>query len=72
MNDKSNHSNNNPSLNNLKLKKLTADQIQQIDDFIASVGDYGEVHLVIQRGQLKYINKMESHKAWNDEGGHGP
>ncbi len=60
------------SHNNLKLKKLTAEQIQQIDDFIASLGEYGEVHLVVQRGQLKYINKMESHKAWKDEEEKGP
>ena len=55
--------------NDLKLKKLTVEQIEQIDEFVASVGDYGEVQLVIQHGELKYINKMESHKAWNDKEG---
>jgi hypothetical protein len=58
--------------NGLKLKKLTAEQIEQIDEFIASLGDYGEVHLVIQHGELRYINKMESHKAWNDKAGNSP
>ncbi len=62
----------NLSANKLNLKKLTAEQIQQIDDFIASLGEYGEIHLVIQRGQLKYINKMESHKAWKDDDEDGP
>ncbi len=51
-----------------RLKKLTVEQIAQIDDFLYSIGDYGEVHLIVQRGNLKYINKVESHKAWNDEG----
>ena len=50
-----------------KLKKLTAEQIEQIDQVLASLDDYGEVHLIIQHGELKYINKVESHKAWNDE-----
>ncbi len=63
----SNHSRPASSLNGLRLKKLTAEQIEQIDDFIASLGEYGEIHLVIQRGQLKYINKVESHKAWKDD-----
>ena len=60
------------TLSKLNLKKLTAEQIQQIDDFIASLGEYGEIHLVIQRGQLKYINRMESHKAWKEDGEDGP
>ena len=53
----------------LKLKKLTAEQIEQIDQVLASLDDYGEVHLIIQHGELKYINKVESRKAWNDEQG---
>jgi len=51
-----------------RLKKLTVEQIAQIDEYLFSIGDYGEVHLIIQRGDLRYINKVESHKAWNDEG----
>lgn len=51
-----------------RLKKLTVEQIAQIDEFLVSIGDYGEVHLIVQRGDLRYINKVESHKAWNDEG----
>jgi hypothetical protein len=45
-----------PSLTGLKLKKLSADQIQHIDDFIASIREYGEICLVILHGKLKYIN----------------
>lgn len=46
-----------------KLKKLTRDQITQIDEILASLPDYGEIHLIIQRGELRYINKLESYKA---------
>ena len=53
--------------NGHKLMKLTVEQIEQIDELLVSLGDYGEVHLVIQHGQVRYINKVESHKAWNDE-----
>jgi hypothetical protein len=52
-----------------KLSKLTAEQIDQINEVLASLDDYGEVHLIIQHGELKYINKVESHKAWDDEQG---
>lgn len=48
------------------LKRLTPDQIRRIDELLASVGEYGEVHLIIQKGQLRYINRVESYKAWND------
>ncbi len=55
-------------LNRLRLKRLTVEQIAQIDEYLASVGDYGEVHLIVQHGELRYMNKVESHKAWNDDG----
>jgi hypothetical protein len=51
-----------------KLQFLTHDQVARIDELLASVGDYGEVHLIVQRGQLRYINRVESYKAWNDDG----
>ncbi len=46
----------------LKLNKLLPRQVQKIDEYLASVGDYGEVHLVVQNGELRYIHKLESHK----------
>ena len=46
----------------LKLKNLTPEQVQKIDEFLTSVGDYGEVDLVVQHGELRYINRIESHK----------
>lgn len=51
---------------NSRLKRLTPEQVCQIDDLLVAVGDYGEVHLIVQRGELRYVNKVESHKAWND------
>ena len=59
-----------PLLNGIKLKKLTVEQIQQIDRYLASLEEYGEVHLIVQRGVLKYINRIESHKVGKDDGKH--
>jgi hypothetical protein len=51
----------------LELKKLTVDQIKRIDSLLASLGDYGEIHLIVQHGELRYVNKVESYKAWKDD-----
>jgi len=64
-----NSSNGSSHQTRLKPKELTAEQIEQINLVLASLDDYGEVHLIIQHGELKYINKVESHKAWSDEQG---
>jgi len=34
---------------------------------LASVGEYGEVDLVVQHGELRYINKVESFNVWKNE-----
>ena len=47
--------------------KLTAQQIRQINELLATLGEYGEIHLIVQRGELKYINKVESQRAWTDD-----
>ncbi len=52
---------------NFRLEFLTPEQIIQIDKVLASVGEYGEVHLIIQRSELRYINKVESINAWKDK-----
>ncbi len=52
------------NLSSLRLKRLSPAQVQRIDDFLDLVGDYGEVHLIMQNGELRYINTIESHKAW--------
>ena len=54
------------SLSGLQLRKLTLEQVEQIDQFLEAVGDYGEVHVIVQRGEVRYINKVESHKVRNN------
>ncbi len=54
-------------LANLGLKKLNVNQIKRIDALLASLGDYGEIHLIVQHGELRYINKVESYKTWKDD-----
>lgn len=52
--------------NDPKPRRLTAEQVEQINRVFASLGDYGEIHLIIQHGELRYVNKVESHKAWKE------
>ena len=47
----------------LRLVRLTLAQIRRIDDMLVALPDYGEVRLIIQRGELRYINKVESFKV---------
>lgn len=51
----------------LRLKKLTEQQVEQIDELIERLGEHGEIHLIVQRGILKYINKVEKHKFWGTD-----
>ena len=53
-------------LSGQKLRKLNLEQIKQIDDALDSIGEYGEVRLILQHGELRYINKVESQKAWKN------
>ncbi len=53
----------------VRLRKLTVEQVEQIDQFLNLIGDYGEVHLIVQHGEVKYINKVESHKVWKEKRG---
>jgi hypothetical protein len=50
-----------------KVKALTAQQIQRINEFLLAMGDYGEIHLIVQRGELRYINTVASHKIGGEE-----
>jgi hypothetical protein len=52
---------------NLWFEKLTVEQVEQIDALLSSLGEDGELRLIVQRGTLKYINKVESHRTWQDE-----
>ncbi|HEX8991845.1 MAG TPA: hypothetical protein VF784_09210 [Anaerolineales bacterium] len=51
----------------LELKKLSLSQIKRIDSLLASLGDYGEIHLIVQHGELRYINKVKSYKVWGED-----
>ena len=51
----------------LRLRLLTREQVKRIDELLADVGEYGEVHLIVQKGELRYINTVESHKAWKTD-----
>jgi hypothetical protein len=42
---------------------LTPAQVARIDALLATLADYGEIHLIVQRGELRYINRVESYKA---------
>jgi hypothetical protein len=53
--------------NGTKLRKLKPEQLKQIDELLESIGEYGEIHLVIQHGELRYINSVESHKARTED-----
>jgi len=48
----------------LRLKRLSEEQLKVIEEYLTEVGEYGEVHLIVQHGELRYINKVESYKAW--------
>ena len=50
-----------------RLRFLSPAQVRRIDDLLSQVGEYGEVQLVVQHGELRYINKVESFKAWKTE-----
>jgi len=57
-----------PAKNCRKPKALTPEQIQQINEILSAMGDFGEVHLIVKSGELRYINKVESYKVWSDDG----
>jgi len=39
---------------------LTTDQIKLIDRALVEIGDFGEVRLIIEKGQLKFIQQLTS------------
>lgn len=51
----------------LKLVKLTLQQIKRLDELLTEIGDYGELHIIIEHGDVRYVNKVESHKFWDVE-----
>ena len=51
----------------LELHKLSLEHIRRIDEMLDEIGEYGEIHLIVQRGELRYINKVESYRLWDKE-----
>jgi len=51
------------------LKFLTPREIYLIDDLLHSVGDFGEVHLKVKGGKLRFATKVESLDAlkWEED-----
>lgn len=46
-----------------KQLRLTSNQITMIEEAIAVVGDFGEIHLVVNHGRLQYITAQKSFNA---------
>jgi hypothetical protein len=51
----------------LMLYVLTLELIKRIDEMLHNMGEYGEIHLIVQRGNLRYINIVESYKVPSKE-----
>ena len=45
---------------NKSINQLTVDQVKLINQAMTDVGDFGEVRLVIERGQLHYLVTQKS------------
>jgi hypothetical protein len=45
------------------LKCLNPKQVQMIDEAVASLGDFGEVRLIIEKGRLRFLVTQKSFDA---------
>ncbi len=48
---------------------LTPDQVLQVDRALVSLGPFGEVRLVKVKGQLRFIQKLDSRDLLRGNGG---
>lgn len=39
----------------LRIRFLRPEQIKMIDEALAAIGEYGEVHLVVEKGHLRFV-----------------
>jgi len=51
------------------LKFLNAKQVSMIDEALSSLGDYGEVRLVVEKGKLRFLATQKSFDALKWEPG---
>lgn len=52
---------------NQKPVKLTPEQIKRIEELLAEIEDYGELHFIVQHGDFRYVRKLENHNFWDLE-----
>lgn len=50
----------------IRLRKLTVEQIRRIDEMLASMDEFGEVQLIVQHGELRFINRKTKHLVDGD------
>jgi hypothetical protein len=53
----------------LGLKFLKANQIRMIDEALEQVGEFGQVHLVVERGRLRFLVTEKSFDVFKWEPG---
>ena len=54
-----------------QLKFLSPSQVQKIDEAMANLGQWGEIHLVVQKGRLRFLVTQLSNDVllWEGEEG---
>jgi hypothetical protein len=50
-------------------KKLTQEQVVMIEEALASLGSFGEVRLVVEKGRLRFLVTQKSFDALNWKSG---
>jgi hypothetical protein len=51
---------------NVGLYALDAAQVMAIDHAVCQVGEYGEIHLIVRRGQLRFIGTLKTEELARD------
>ena len=52
-----------PNRGRLNVRNLSNAHIQMIDEALATVGEFGEVHLVVNKGRLRFLITQKSYDA---------
>lgn len=55
--------NNVAPLSTIVLKVLTYSQVRKIDEMLSEMGDFGELRLIVKKGRVRFIEKLESYDA---------
>ena len=42
---------------------LSVQQVQQINRALAEIGEYGEVRLIVEKGRLRFVQRVTSEEA---------